>query len=48
MFTCVGCFVLTVGLRMQASLAGRPPELAFGGYALAMVTLFLAAWNYIG
>ncbi|PRW59033.1 Dolichyl-diphosphooligosaccharide-- glycosyltransferase subunit DAD1 [Chlorella sorokiniana] len=48
-FCCVGTFVLTVSLRMKVSEGGSgsgPRE--FGGYALAMLTLFIAAWNYVG
>jgi oligosaccharyltransferase complex subunit epsilon len=49
-FCCVGSFVLTLSLRMRASESGSgsvgPNE--FGGYALAMCTLFIASWNYIG
>eukprot|EP00887_Chlorella_sp_A99_P000682 scaffold5.g682.t1 len=51
LFACVGSMVLTVGLRMQvdpSSKDSRPAAAAFGGYAFAMVTLFLAAWNYVG
>lgn len=49
-FCCVGTFVLTVGLRMKVAEYGGKPGAAreFGGYALAMCTLFLASWNYIG
>jgi hypothetical protein len=48
-FCCVGTFVLTLSLRMKVSASGGesgPQE--FGGYALAMCTLFIASWNYIG
>ena len=51
LFASVGSFVLTVGLRMQvdpSNKEGRPLEQAFAGYAFSMITLFLAAWNYIG
>lgn len=40
---------LTVSLRMKVSEGGSssgPRE--FGGYAFAMLTLFIAAWNYVG
>ena len=40
---------LTVSLRMKVSEGGSasgPRE--FGGYSLAMLTLFIAAWNYVG
>ena len=47
-FTCLGVFVLTVSLRMQVSSGSGKDGAAFGGYALAMCTLFLSAWNYIG
>jgi hypothetical protein len=46
-FCCVGTFVLTLALRMKASEAGGGVA-EFGGYALAMCTLFLASVNYIG
>lgn len=48
-FCCVGSFVLTVGLRMKVDDSGvKGSEAQFGGYALAMCTLFIAVWNYIG
>ena len=47
-FCCLGCFVLTLCLRMQLCQGGKPDSSAFGSYALAMCTLFLAVWNYIG
>ena len=55
-FCCLGCFVLTLSLRMQASGGGGGSASGggvmdgtlLGGYALAMATLFLAAFNYIG
>ena len=40
-----------VSLRMTVSGDGaesKAPEKAFGGYALAMCVMFLAALNYIG
>ena len=47
-FCCVGAFVLTVSLRIKVGESGGRGEGEFGGYALAMCTLFIAAWNYIG
>ncbi|KAL4434359.1 hypothetical protein ABPG75_000800 [Micractinium tetrahymenae] len=49
-FCCVGTFVLTLSLRMKVAEHGGKPTAAkeFGGYALAMLTLFIAAVNYIG
>lgn len=58
-FCCIGSAVLTPGLRMRAaeslgsgggnSGSGKSGwQAEFGGYALAMCTLFIAAWNYIG
>jgi oligosaccharyltransferase complex subunit epsilon len=48
-FCCVGAFVLTLSLRMKvAESGGKGGEAEFGGYALAMCTLFIASWNYIG
>lgn len=49
-FCCVGTFVLTLSLRMKVAEYGSKPgaEREFGGYALAMCTLFIASWNYIG
>lgn len=49
-FCCVGTFVLTLSLRMKVAEHGSKPAAAkeFGGYALAMLTLFIAAVNYIG
>jgi oligosaccharyltransferase complex subunit epsilon len=48
-FCCVGAFVLTLSLRMKvAEGGGKGGEAEFGGYALAMCTLFIASWNYIG
>ena len=51
-FCCIGTFVLTLGLRMKLSEGGGSSSGSqvgeFGGYALAMCTLLLASWNYIG
>ena len=52
-FCCIGTFVLTLGLRMKLSEGGGGSSSGsqvgeFGGYALAMCTLLLASWNYIG
>ena len=48
-FCCVGSFVLTLSLRMKVSESGGATAAQeFGGYALAMCTLFIASWNYIG
>ena len=51
-FCCIGTFVLTLGLRMKLSEGGSGSSGSqvgeFGGYALAMCTLLLASWNYIG
>ena len=45
-FCCVGTFVLTLALRMKVGEGGSSHD--FGGYALAMLTLFVASWNYVG
>ena len=47
-FCCVGAFVLTLGLRMKAAERGGAVAADFGGFALAMLTLFIASWNYVG
>eukprot|EP00890_Picochlorum_soloecismus_P001755 jgi/Picsp_1/2580/NSC_00811-R1_dolichyl-diphosphooligosaccharide--protein glycosyltransferase subunit dad1 len=50
-FSCIGSFVLTLCLRLQISegyVASKSQERAFVDYVLAMTTLFLAAWCYIG
>ncbi|WPT18241.1 Dolichyl-diphosphooligosaccharide--protein glycosyltransferase subunit DAD1 [Picochlorum sp. SENEW3] len=50
-FCCAGTAVLTICLRLQISEgqnSSKTPERAFVDYVLAMSTLFLAVWCYIG
>ncbi|KAL4539485.1 hypothetical protein Ndes2437B_g02144 [Nannochloris sp. 'desiccata'] len=55
-FCCIGCFVLTLSLRMQLSgddgsgkiEDGKTPRRAFVDYVFAMTVLFIAVWCYIG
>lgn len=51
LFCCLGCFVLTMCLRLQVTESAPTRGLrlrAFVDYVLAMSVLLLAVWCYIG